>query len=225
MSYCWDITPASKIPDSLKASLAFAFTSLKPFNSAKNQNTSMQRNIYYMKGTILFTKTRCRPRLTMDWQEFYWVDQKAKYILGNLPDWYDQLGSFDKNHISKHLNGILTPFIVSTSIKGITLKTLLQKHGIQQIDLLRIDCEGHDWKILRQLDLTRFKPSLILFEMKHLNREELKAALLFLYNDYQVYQFEGDFLCFSKVGYNELSKKDIKYLLDFHSIESLKNKL
>lgn len=158
-------------------------------------------------------------------QEFYWVDQKAKYILGNLPDWYDQLGSFDKNHISKHLNGILTPFIVSTSIKGITLKTLLQKHGIQQIDLLRIDCEGHDWKILRQLDLTRFKPSLILFEMKHLNREELKAALLFLYNDYQVYQFEGDFLCFSKVEYNELSKKDIKYLLDFHSIESLKNKL
>lgn len=158
-------------------------------------------------------------------QEFYWVDKKAKYILGNLPEWYDQLGSFDKGHISKHLNGILDPFIVSKSIQGITLETLFQKHGIRQIDLLRIDCEGHDWKILSQLDLSRFKPTLILLEMKHLNPEELKATLLFLRNDYQVYQFEGDFLCFSKAGHDQLSKKGIKYLLDFHSIDTLKKQV
>ncbi|WP_209332804.1 FkbM family methyltransferase [Lunatimonas salinarum] len=158
-------------------------------------------------------------------QDFYWVDKKAKYILGNLPEWYDQLGSFDKSHISKHLNGILDPFIVSKSIQGITLETLFQKHGIRQIDLLRIDCEGHDWKILSQLNLSKFKPSLILLEIKHLNREELNATRLFLINNYRVYQFEGDFVCFSNAAHDQLSKKDIKYLLDFHSIHTLKTSI
>jgi len=158
-------------------------------------------------------------------QDFFWVDKKAKYILGNLPDWYDQLGSFDKSHISKHLNGILDPYIVSKRIQGITMDTLFQKHGVRQINLLRIDCEGHDWKILKQIDLKRFKPSLILLEMKHLDIEELKATLIFLTKDYRIYRFEGDFMCFSTATHKQLTDKDRNYLISRHSIQSLYQQL
>ena len=46
--------------------------------------------------------------------EFYYVSERAKIELGNeLPYWYDQLGSFNKNHILKYLNGLLEPYIVT----------------------------------------------------------------------------------------------------------------
>ena len=35
---------------------------------------------------------------------FYYVDQKALESMPNLPSRFDQLGSFDKSHIVKHLN-------------------------------------------------------------------------------------------------------------------------
>ncbi len=158
-------------------------------------------------------------------QEFYWVDKKAKFILGHLPEWYDQLGSFDRDHINKHLNGTLEPFIVSQKIQGITLQTLFDKHQIHQIDFLRIDCEGYDWKILRQLDLGKFKPYLILMEIKHLSIEELKSTISFLSRDYHIYQFEGDFMCFSRVIFPQLAKKDRRYLSSRHSTKPLKNQL
>ena len=36
---------------------------------------------------------------------FYYVSERAKKSLPDLPEWYDQLGSFDRQHISKHLEG------------------------------------------------------------------------------------------------------------------------
>jgi hypothetical protein len=44
---------------------------------------------------------------------FYYVDEKAGASIPDLPIWYDQLGSFDKNHILKHLDGVLAPFIIT----------------------------------------------------------------------------------------------------------------
>ena len=35
--------------------------------------------------------------------KFYYVDPQAVKALPNLPSWHDQLGSFDRNHIVKHL--------------------------------------------------------------------------------------------------------------------------
>ena len=42
---------------------------------------------------------------------FYWVGEKAATELADLPAWWDELGSFNKNHILKHLNGRLAPYI------------------------------------------------------------------------------------------------------------------
>src|SRR3990172_11007463 len=84
---------------------------------------------------------------------FYWVGEEAGHELLNLPRWWDQLASFDKEHILRHLDGRLGPYIRTTVLNGLTLNQLIDKHDLNRIDLLYIDTEGHDWQILRQLDL------------------------------------------------------------------------
>ena len=111
---------------------------------------------------------------------------------------YVQLGSFDRNHLTQHLDGKLIPFIKSLDIKGMTLPEVLDQWKIDQIDILHIDCEGYDWKVLSQLDLTRYRPGLILFEYHHLAPEELAAARDFLSADYKIKQLGIDYLAIRK---------------------------
>lgn len=99
-------------------------------------------------------------------QDFYFVDEHAKYVIPNLPEWYDQIGSFNKEHIITHMDGILEPFIKSIKIKGITLPALMSDFAVSQVDLLHVDTEGYDWKILCQLDLEKYQPAIILYEHK-----------------------------------------------------------
>ena len=57
---------------------------------------------------------------------------------------------------------------------------MLQRHHIQSLDLLLIDTEGWDWRILRQFDLARLQPKLILYEHQHLLSRERSDAHEFL---------------------------------------------
>jgi FkbM family methyltransferase len=125
---------------------------------------------------------------------FYYVDKSAINDLPDLPYWYDQLGSFDRGHIVKELDGVLEPYIRSMEVESMDLGSLLDRYGIADIDVLHIDAEGYDWKVLQQLDLTRFKPTFILCEHHHLNLEERKAALAFLALDYEVFRVGIDWL-------------------------------
>jgi FkbM family methyltransferase len=129
---------------------------------------------------------------------FYWVDESAAQQISGLPEWHDQLGSFDRQHIVKHLDGILEPFIISHDISGITLRHLFEKHAIRKIDLLHIDTEGHDYKVLSQLDLTVLAPSIILFEHKHLASGEREKSIQHLAGHYQMFDLGSDFLAVSE---------------------------
>jgi len=131
---------------------------------------------------------------------FYWVDEAAKIALPDLPDWYDQLGSFDRNHITRHIPE-LSRFILSEEINGLTLASLLRKHQIRQIEVLHIDTEGYDYKILSQLDLKTIRPAIILYEHLHLSPEEKAGAINFLKNDYELFQWGMDMFAVSKPIY------------------------
>lgn len=130
-------------------------------------------------------------------QDFFYVDEKAKDNLKSLPRYWNQLGSFNRTHILKHLDGILEPYIITVKIKGITLHNFLRANYIQNIGLLHIDAEGHDWEILKQLNLNEVIPKIILIEHKHLEYLE-KKALLEKLKDYLIYKFGQDILCISK---------------------------
>ncbi len=96
-------------------------------------------------------------------------------------EWLGRLGSLSTEsilnrewmipNIEDHLN--------VTEVNCITLKVLLKKYNINKFDLLHIDTEGHDYKIIKTIPFEEFKPKIILYEHKHLgtSKEECISYL------------------------------------------------
>lgn len=129
-------------------------------------------------------------------QKFYAVSTKAKDELGDsLPEWWDQIGSFDRGHITRHLDGILDPYIDELEIPTLRLGELLEAENLERIDILHIDAEGHDVEVLKSMDLSETSVSCILIEWKHLSSEDLSQLLSLLdLNGYTVRKFKSDIL-------------------------------
>jgi FkbM family methyltransferase len=49
-------------------------------------------------------------------------------------------------------------------VPATTVTKLIEKHNIDHIDLLYIDTEGNDARIINSLDLTKIKPNIIIYE-------------------------------------------------------------
>lgn len=129
-------------------------------------------------------------------QIFFAVSSRAKSELGEqLPEWWDQIGSFDKSHITRHLDGILAPYIDELSIETFRLQELLNSEDLGHVDLLHIDAEGHDLEVLKSVNLSEVKISCILIEWKHLSVED-QGELSELLNDhgYEIRKFKSDIL-------------------------------
>jgi FkbM family methyltransferase len=99
-----------------------------------------------------------------------------------LSIWYDQMGSFSREHIEKHerFTKGLSEHIREITVQCLSLSSLLRKHGIAELDLLHVDAEGHDFEVLRSLDFGYCTPGLVLFEHGHLPRAERAACIEFL---------------------------------------------
>ena len=67
------------------------------------------------------------------------------------------------------------------SVAAATLSSLLDKHGLRNVDLLCLDVEGYELNALRGLDLSRHRPRFILVEARY--RGEVHAHLS---TDYQL---------------------------------------
>ena len=122
--------------------------------------------------------------------EFFYVSDDAKILGEGLPAWYNQLGSFDKNNIIKHFDGLLEPYIISESVKIRTLDSLAEEYGSFQF--LHIDAEGHDYQVLSSLNLDKFQPKIILMEYKHLANEQLQAMIKKFIKYQYKYRFFSD---------------------------------
>jgi hypothetical protein len=89
----------------------------------------------------------------------------------NLPYWISQLGSVTNEHFINHQ--IIERFpdfkIEKINVKCNSLNTLIKEYNISSIDNLLVDTEGHDYTILRALDLTHIKPKNIVFEHKYMD--------------------------------------------------------
>jgi len=95
------------------------------------------------------------------------------------PDWYSQIASFDKDTFHKNISGIpeLLDRVAVSPIEAITFDMLLTRHSMPAIDLLLIDAEGYDCRILSSIDLNRHKPGIIIFEHEWLTTHDRKALL------------------------------------------------
>lgn len=98
------------------------------------------------------------------------------------PLWLEQLASLDRDVLARNAGqmGQSADRIISESVPSLTVTTLLARNQVETLDLLIIDTEGWDWRILRQFDFRQLKPALILYEHQHLSAGDRDEAHAFL---------------------------------------------
>ena len=85
------------------------------------------------------------------------------------------LTSFNKSHLIKH--GVKKRDIITEKVSTISITHLLKKYKINQFDLLFIDAEGYDGKILNDfLNNCKIRP-FIIFEYVHVEHSILQKVL------------------------------------------------
>ena len=113
---------------------------------------------------------------------FYYLRDADPAERASLPDWYDGVGSFNRDAIVSHTPQMpdIAERIVQATVPAIRFDTLCDRHGIDRPDLLVIDTEGHDARIVRSIDLERRGPRLMIYEHFHLSREERAGCRAYL---------------------------------------------
>lgn len=71
--------------------------------------------------------------------------------------------------------------LVGADVQTVTFKTLFEKYPCEKVDLLQIDTEGYDYKVLKTWDFERFRPLMINMEYYCLEVEERLEALKLLH--------------------------------------------
>jgi len=125
--------------------------------------------------------------------EFYSVSNEDNA----LPEWVNQLSSFDKNVILKHAeyHPEIIDRIVVKHIRTDSFENMVQRNRVQTIDLIHIDTEGYDFEILKQIDIEKYQPGIIIYEHKHLDEKDYKSSISLLKeNRYKLFMHNGDTL-------------------------------
>jgi FkbM family methyltransferase len=101
--------------------------------------------------------------------DFFHLPKDAQRQMGDLwKPWFDQIGSFSKQHLIKH-SSTIEPFIQKTSISCKTLNQLIIDNKVSSVSILHIDAEGFDLEVLGSMNLDKVRPHMIMLEHKHLN--------------------------------------------------------
>jgi FkbM family methyltransferase len=101
------------------------------------------------------------------------------------PWWADQISSFERSHVENmlkrfgHESDDLPKLIQELLVPSLTFHDLLDRLN-GQLDLLFIDAEGADLRLLKSFPFTRLRPRMIVFEFAHLSRSEMNEILPFL---------------------------------------------
>lgn len=108
------------------------------------------------------------------------------------------LGSeFDKLTVEKYGKRVIVPCI--------TFDNLVKKHNIKNIDIIKVDAEGHDYKIFKQFNLDLKQPKVIRLEWINLSEEEQNEILsILIKNNYQYEILGQDITALRQDLYNEL---------------------
>ncbi len=118
-------------------------------------------------------------------RSFYYLDPKALDEL-ELPEWVtpnflSQLSSFNPEHTFYRFHPAvakkLRVYLRETKVRVRPIQSILKEAGVQKIDFLHIDTEGHDWEILKPIDLNAWEVKLCSVEWKFLNGDESFAML------------------------------------------------
>lgn len=95
-----------------------------------------------------------------------------------VPEWTAQWASFDQSHVERHVKRTGHTFqIQEVTVRTLTPQQLLERNGIERLDVLQIDAEGYDLQVLRMFDVPSRLPAIVGYEHAHLTRAERDEAL------------------------------------------------
>jgi FkbM family methyltransferase len=110
--------------------------------------------------------------------------------------WASGLTSFDKSvleeviasgHVARKAakEGIALPenkadYIAEEKVETLPPQKLLERHHIEQVDLLMIDTEGYDYEILKMFDIPVLQARVVIYEDQHLSTETQNEAISLL---------------------------------------------
>ncbi len=104
---------------------------------------------------------------------FYHVDPDVQYVPGDRPPpFWHLIGSTNRDLISERWHGKFEPFIKKTMVTCMTLHTLIHRRNLHGLDVLAIDAEGYDARIIQQINFNIIAPHVIIYETEHMTREE-----------------------------------------------------
>jgi FkbM family methyltransferase len=129
-------------------------------------NYGMQTGRFLFEQVAISERTEVRP--------FYFIPPQARNGR-DLIDRFDQTASFSREHILSH-GEELEPLIIEAKVQCEPLTAVLQRHGIDWVDIFHIDVEGYDYEVLKQIDFDRWHPRLVLYEHCHLSPSDADGA-------------------------------------------------
>ncbi len=124
---------------------------------------------------------------------FYSIDNSK----GELPFWVNKLSSFDPKIPQEVCDLYEEAVMISKEVQCSTINGLLDKHQIEQLDLLLTDTEGYDAEILKTIDFDRVRPKMLIYEHRHLSPEDYEHTLSLLRPlGYHLFKDEYDTIAF-----------------------------
>lgn len=86
----------------------------------------------------------------------------------NLPHWLQGMSTFLEGKLKDY-----EAYVSEHKINCEPLMDLINRHNLPRIDVLQIDTEGFDYKIFKQFDFSKYRPSVINIEFINLNKDDL----------------------------------------------------
>ncbi len=128
-------------------------------------------------------------------KDFYRIKQNSD----NLAPYYEELGTLNPEILLKNKGVIpdIENYIISEKVRCIRFSDLLEKYNIKKVDLLQIDTEGYDYRIIKTIDFVSIEPKVIIYEHKHLTEgERIGCANLLKAKGYAVCRLGVDTLAY-----------------------------
>ena len=138
------------------------------------------------------------------------VDNEISYLYKVNPkkiheysDHIPGITSFNKDHLIKH--GVKSTHIVKDNVDSITIKDLIEKHNLKKFDLLFLDVEGYDGKIINDFFTNAKCRPIIILEYIHIENKIFQILINNLKeNKYSFFSIDENMICFPEESGRDL---------------------
>lgn len=110
-------------------------------------------------------------------KEIFYIDEAAANAIPDLPDYFNLLASFSRQHVASLVPANLQDkFLKARLVDSLTLAEVLTDNSIANVHALFIDCEGWDLVALKSFPFHVTKPKVVMMENNHADPIELSQA-------------------------------------------------